>query len=54
MGIPLLFVEWSIGRFGGNKGNHSTPFILHEMDKRALWKYIGVFGIFTNLVVAAY
>jgi SNF family Na+-dependent transporter len=54
MGIPLLFVEWSIGRFGGNNGNHSTPFILHEMDKRALWKYIGVFGIFTNLVVAAY
>jgi NSS family neurotransmitter:Na+ symporter len=54
MGIPLLFVEWSIGRFGGNKGNHSTPFILHEMDKRSLWKYIGVFGIFTNLVVAAY
>lgn len=54
MGIPLLFVEWSIGRFGGTKGNHSTPFILHEMDKRALWRYIGVFGIFTNLVVAAY
>ena len=54
MGIPLLFVEWSIGRFGGAKGNHSTPFILHEMDKRAIWKYIGVFGIFTNLVVAAY
>lgn len=55
MGIPLLWVEWSMGRFGGRKGNHSTPFILHEMDpKRALWKYIGVFGIFTNLAVAAY
>lgn len=54
MGIPLLFVEWSIGRFGGNKGHHSTPFILGSMDKRALWKYVGVFGIFTNLAVAAY
>ncbi len=55
MGIPLLWVEWSMGRFGGRKGNHSTPFILHEMDpKRALWKYIGVFGIFTNIAVAAY
>jgi SNF family Na+-dependent transporter len=54
MGIPLLFVEWSIGRFGGNKGHHSTPFILDSMDKRALWKYVGVFGIFTNLTVAAY
>jgi len=54
MGIPLLFVEWSIGRFGGTKGHHSTPFILDSMNKRSLWKYIGVFGIFTNLVVAAY
>lgn len=54
MGIPLLFVEWSVGRFGGKSGNHSTPFILDAMDRRKIWKYIGVFGIFTNLAVAAY
>lgn len=55
MGIPLLFVEWSMGRFGGKYGHHSTPFILDSMDpKRVFWKYIGVFGIFTNLAVAAY
>jgi SNF family Na+-dependent transporter len=54
MGIPLLFVEWSTGRFGGNRGHHSTPFIIGSMDKRAFWKYIGVFGIFTNVAVAAY
>ena len=54
MGIPLLFVEWSVGRFGGKSGHHSTPFILDSMDRRRFWKYIGVFGIFTNLAVAAY
>ena len=54
MGIPLLFVEWSVGRFGGKSGHHSTPFILDSMDKRKFWKYIGVFGIFTNLAVASY
>lgn len=54
MGIPLLYVEWAMGRFGGKSGNHSTPFILSSMDKRKLWKYIGVFGIFTNVAVAAY
>ena len=55
MGIPLLWIEWATGRFGGRFGNHSTPFILHELDpKRAIWKYIGVFGIFTNIAVAAY
>lgn len=54
MGIPLLFVEWSVGRFGGRSGHHSTPFIMDAMDRRKLWKYIGVFGIFTNIAVAAY
>jgi NSS family neurotransmitter:Na+ symporter len=54
MGIPLLWIEWSMGRFGGKKGDHSTPFILNTMDKRSFWKYIGVFGIFTNIAVAAY
>ncbi|MEZ4919810.1 MAG: sodium-dependent transporter [Saprospiraceae bacterium] len=54
MGLPLLFVEWSMGRYGGMKGDHSTPFIMDSMGKKAMWKYIGVFGIFTNLAVAAY
>lgn len=54
MGIPLLWIEWASGRFGGKFGNHSTPFILDSMDKRRFWKYIGVFGIFTNVAVASY
>lgn len=54
MGLPLLYVEWAIGRFGGKSNNHSTPFIMDSMDKKRLWKYIGVFGIFTNVAVAAY
>jgi neurotransmitter:Na+ symporter, NSS family len=54
MGIPLLFIEWSTGRFGGIRGNHSTPYILNTMAKGRIWKYIGVFGIFTNIAVAAY
>jgi len=54
MGIPLLWIEWSMGRFGGKHGHHSTPFILDTMDKGRFWKYFGVFGIWTNLAVAAY
>ncbi|MBX7095424.1 MAG: sodium-dependent transporter [Flavobacteriales bacterium] len=54
MGIPLLWIEWSSGRYGGKFGHHSTPFIFHSMDKRKIWKYIGVFGIFTNIAVASY
>ncbi len=54
MGIPLLWIEWSMGRFGGKQGNHSTPYILDSMTKARWFKYFGVFGIWTNLAVAAY
>ena len=54
MGIPLLFIEWSIGRYGGQFGNHSTPFMMNSMDKRRMWKYVGVFGIFSNIGIASY
>ena len=47
MGIPLLFVEWSIGRLGGREGNHSTPFMLNSLHRYKIWKYIGVFGLFS-------
>lgn len=54
MGIPLLWIEWAMGRYGGKFGDHSTPFILDNMTKKRLWKYFGVFGIFTNMGVMAY
>lgn len=54
MGIPLLWVEWAIGRYGGQFGHHSTPGMLDVIGKRRFWKYVGVCGLFTNLTVAAY
>ncbi|MDX9906200.1 MAG: sodium-dependent transporter [Bacteroidales bacterium] len=54
MGIPLLFVEWSIGRYGGRFGHHTTPFTLEKMGGNKVWRYVGVFGIFSNIAIAAY
>lgn len=54
IGIPLLYVEWAMGRFGGKYGYHSSPFILDSLSKAGFWRYLGVFGIFTNLAIAAY
>jgi len=54
MGIPLLWIEWSIGRFGGRHGDHSTPFMFERIGNNRFWKYIGAFGIFTNIAVASY
>ncbi len=54
MGIPLLWVEWAIGRHGGQFGHHSAPGQFDRLGDRRWLKYLGVFGIFTNLTVAAY
>jgi len=54
MGIPLLWIEWAIGRHGGQFGHHSTPGMLDRLGSQRWLKYVGVFGIFTNLTVAAY
>ncbi len=53
MGLPLLWVEWAMGRYGGRFGNHSTPFIFQSMGN-GLWIYAGTLGIFVNLGMAAY
>ena len=54
LGIPLLFIEWSTGRFGGVSGFNSPPYILQTINKRKIWKYIGALGIFSNIAIASY
>jgi SNF family Na+-dependent transporter len=54
MGIPLLWVEWAIGRHGGQFGHHSAPGMFDRMGPQRWLKYVGVFGLFTNLTIAAY
>lgn len=54
LGLPLLFIEWSTGKFGGIAGHHSPPMIMQELDKRPIWKYLGSMGIFCSIFICAY
>lgn len=54
LGIPLMWVEWAIGRHGGAKGHGSTPGMFHIMWKHPVSKYIGAFGIFLPITIAVY
>lgn len=54
LGLPLIWVEWTMGRYGGSHGHHSTPGIFQSMGRSRIWKYLGVFGLWTNLMIAAY
>lgn len=54
LGIPLTFVEWTIGRYSGQFGCHSTPAVMGKMGKKKIWLFAGVFGLFSNLAIASY
>jgi SNF family Na+-dependent transporter len=54
MGIPLMWIEWTMGRYGGGLGHHSTPGIFQSMGKSRVWKYLGVLGLLTCLGIASY
>lgn len=54
LGIPLMWVEWAIGRYGGLFGHGSAPFILNRLWKNRVVKYLGVIGIFGPMVIFIY
>ena len=55
LGIPLMWVEWTIGRFGGGFGHGTAPGIFHNMwIKNRFIKYFGIVGIFGPLVIFIY
>ncbi|MFQ5678176.1 MAG: sodium-dependent transporter [Gemmatimonadota bacterium] len=56
LGIPLMWIEWTIGRHGGRFGHGSLPGmfdVLGERKRKAL-KYLGVLGLIIPLVVLIY
>ncbi|HYO45598.1 MAG TPA: sodium-dependent transporter [Gemmatimonadota bacterium] len=54
LGVPLMWVEWSLGRYGGVRGHGSTPGILNAIWKSRAAKYVGALGIFMPFVVMVY
>ncbi len=54
LGLPLVFVEWTTGRFGGSMGHHTVPFTMEKMGKSKYWKYVGALSFFTTIGIASY
>lgn len=55
LGIPLMWVEWSIGRYGGGFEHSTAPGAFHSLwQKNRFIKYFGVIGIFGPLVILVY
>jgi SNF family Na+-dependent transporter len=54
LGIPLMWIEWGIGRFGGTLGHGTLPGVMHKIFRNKWVKYLGVLGMILPLFVAVY
>jgi len=55
VGIPLVWVEWTAGRFGGGFEHSSAPGIFQSLWKKNRFiKYFGIFGIFGPFLIYMY
>lgn len=55
LGIPLMWVEWTLGRYGGGFEHGTAPGIFHSLwQKSRFIKYFGVIGIFGPLLILIY
>jgi NSS family neurotransmitter:Na+ symporter len=54
LGIPMMWVEWTIGRMGGTHGHGTTPGMLNLLWKKAPSKYLGALGIVIPFLIVIY
>jgi SNF family Na+-dependent transporter len=54
LGIPLCWAEWTMGRYGGNRGFNSAPGIYSTIWRRPAAKYFGALALLIPLVIYMY
>jgi SNF family Na+-dependent transporter len=55
LGIPLMWVEWTLGRMGGALGHGTAPGIFDKLDGTGRWaKYLGTIGVLGPFVILIY
>ncbi len=54
IGIPICWAEWTMGRYGGQRGYNSSPGIFHAILRKPYAKYIGVIGVIIPVIIYMY
>ncbi len=54
LGIPLMWIEWAIGRYGGLFGHGTAPLIFNRLWQHRASKYFGAIGVFGPLMIFIY
>jgi len=54
LGIPIGWAEWTMGKYGGQKGFRSAPSILGVIGRGPTARYLGIIGVLIPLAVSFY
>lgn len=54
LGIPLMWVEWTMGRHGGVHGHGTTPGMFSLLWRHPVAKYLGALGIALPFTIVVY
>lgn len=54
LGLPLMWIEWTTGRYGGAFGHRTAPGMFHSLWRHPAIKYFGLIGIFGPIIILSY
>ena len=54
LGIPICWVEWTMGRYGGSKGFNSAPGIFSVLWRHPISKYFGALALIVPVGIFMY
>ncbi len=54
IGLPICWAEWTMGRYGGQRGFHTTVGIFHSILRHPAGKYLGIIGIIIPVIIYMY
>lgn len=54
IGLPICWVEWSMGRRAGRHGMHGVPFMLVAITRKPIMRYVGIFMLLIPSAIYIY
>jgi len=54
LGIPLMWIEWTLGRMGGRHGHGTAPGMFREIGKSRAFGFLGTMGVLGPFLILIY
>jgi SNF family Na+-dependent transporter len=54
IGLPICWAEWTMGRYGGQRGFHTTVGIFNAIIRKPIGKFLGIIGIIIPVIIYMY